>query len=387
MTVAAERHLEAFLAALRQAGLPVPPARAADFLRALTILPLGGPGDLYWAARLTLLTRIDDRAAFDAIFQQFWGDSAAPGRAVDDPAGPAAGPRRRDGQGTMPPFEIRQGEGTGRAASADDLVGPRRLAQLAPHRRAWATALARAVPRFLPMRRRRRARPARRGLGIDQRATLRRALRTGGEPLVLARRARPLEPRKLLIAIDISGSMKAQIEPALLLAHAILRATPRVAAYTLGSRLTRITQPLEIADPDRALAATAALVADLEGGTRLGDTLHRVLARRRHGETARGAVVLVLSDGLERGDPAPLAQAVERLARRAFRLVWLTPLMRGPGWRPQTRAMQALAPWLDRLLPAAGPDDLARALAALPAIARARRRQPFRQPAGQGERP
>ena len=191
---------------------------------------------------------------------------------------------------------------------------------------------------------------ARRGPFADLRRTLRDSVRNDGEVLRLGRLQRRLRPRKVLLLIDVSGSMKARTEENMKLAHALLQARPAVEVFTFGTRLTRVTRALRLKRREQALNAAAHLVSDWDGGTRIGDALQAFLAVPRFGGYARGAAVIIISDGLERGDVSALRDAVAKLSRRAWRVSWLTPLASGPGFRPQTEALIAIQRFVDDLV-------------------------------------
>ena len=158
--------------------------------------------------------------------------------------------------------------------------------------------------------------------------------------------------------IDISGSMKEHTEDSLRFAHALYRAAERMECFTLGTRLTRVTGAFRLRNPDRALERAAALAPDWDGGTRIGDALRAFLSVPRFAGLARGAAVTVLSDGLERGAPDAMVEAVQRLSRLAWRLSWLSPLAADTGFRPETAALSAVLPWLDDLGDGASPERL-----------------------------
>ena len=166
--------------------------------------------------------------------------------------------------------------------------------------------------------------------------------------------ARVKRHRRVLLLIDISGSMKAHTQDYLRFAHALTQALPNVETFSFGTRLTRLTKSLRHKDADRALAELAPAVADWEGGTRIGESLARLLSVPRFSQASRGALVAVLSDGLERGDPDLMVKAVRRLSARAWRLAWLTPLAADPAFRPETAALKAILPHLDHLGDASG---------------------------------
>jgi hypothetical protein len=179
---------------------------------------------------------------------------------------------------------------------------------------------------------------------------LRDSVRNDGEVLRLGRLKRRARPRKVLLLIDVSGSMKGRTEDNMKLAHALLQAAPNVEVFTFGTRLTRVTRALRLKRREQALFAAAHLVSDWDGGTRIGDALQAFLAVPRFGSYARGAAVIVVSDGLERGDPSALRDAVAKLSRRAWRLSWLTPLATSPGFKPQTEALIAIRRFVDDLV-------------------------------------
>jgi uncharacterized protein with von Willebrand factor type A (vWA) domain len=328
--------LDGFLADWR----PIPEKRI-DFLRALAADRPPHITRLYWLARVTLVTRLEDLPAFDAVFATWFG-GAPPVVEAQEEEGEEQAPRPKH-EGELSPVAL--SEGTGKSASVHELI----------NRRAYdATAddlaeLRRALERHLPTIRSRRRRAARRGPQIDLRRTLRAATRTG-EVTHLARLARPQRTRPLLVLIDVSGSLRPQVPDYLRFAWAAQAET-----FTFSTRLTRITKELRERDVDTALANVSEIVEDADGGTRIGPALQEFLATPRYADRARGALTIVLSDGLERGDPAPMAHAVHRLARLSHRLLWWTPLGLDPSYRPITRAMAAIQDDLDDL---AGARDL-----------------------------
>ena len=191
---------------------------------------------------------------------------------------------------------------------------------------------------------------ARRGPFADLRRTLRESARNDGEILRIGRLRRRPRPRKLLVLIDVSGSMKARTEENLKLAHALTQAAPLVETFTFGTRLTRVTRALKLKRREQALGAAAQTVSDWDGGTRIGDALQAFLAVPRFAGYARGAIVLVISDGLERGEVAAMRDAVAKLSRRAWRLDWLTPLAVSRAFTPQTAGLTAIRPFVDDMV-------------------------------------
>jgi len=311
---------------LRAAGLPVGPDRVAELCRAAALL---APGELYWAGRATLLSRLEQIPVYDAIFALFFG-----------PPTPSQGP----------PITIRvqmEAEREVGLASPVELLKEKSFSRCSREELSQLAELMARMDLSIPQRRTRRREPARAGLP-DLRRTLRRSFRTGGEPLDRAWRRRRKRTRRLILLLDVSGSMDAYSRALVMFAHAALRADRRWEAFCFGTRLTRITRQLEGSDPDEALRRAAAEVVDWDGGTRIGDSLKRFLDEHGHGGLARGAVVVVCSDGLEVGDPELLAEQMGRLSRLAYRVVWLNPLKEDPAYEPLARGMRAALPHVDR---------------------------------------
>ncbi|MFC4587093.1 vWA domain-containing protein [Sphaerisporangium corydalis] len=341
-------HLWAFLAALRGAGVATAPPKQADLLRVIASSPPPGPTKLYWYARITLLQDIGDLPAFDRVFDtwfRYGGQEPVPPAAGDD--GEAPSPNGA-GQDDPPALDALPGDGV--EASALSTYGRREFGPAGDERRPVMAALRATWPAVLPATPSRRRRPSRSGDRLDIRHAWRRAHRHDGEFIELRRLARPARPRRLLIMVDVSGSLRLHTPDLLRLAHTALRAAPaRTEVFTFGTRLTRITAALAHPHADRALRAVSGQVTDADGGTAIGTALAHFLANPRFVALARGALVIVLSDGLERGDCAPMVRATARLARLSHRLVWWSPLACSPGYRPVTRAMAAQLPLLDHL--------------------------------------
>jgi hypothetical protein len=198
-------------------------------------------------------------------------------------------------------------------------------------------------------RRSRRYRASRRGRGLvpDVRRTVRASLGTGGEPVRRAYRQPRMRPRRVVLLLDVSGSMESYSRALLRFVHAAVVGHQRVEAFALGTRLSRITKELSSRDPDAAVARAARVVVDWSGGTRLGEGLRRFNDRWGVRGLARGAVVVILSDGWDRGDPAVLAEQMARLHRVAFRTVWVNPLKAAPDYAPLARGMAAALPYVD----------------------------------------
>jgi uncharacterized protein len=312
--------------ALREEGLPVGPDRIGTFCRAAALV---GEDGLYWAGRTTLVARPQDLATYDRVFATFFGAPAS---------APAPPPRREE-----PPAE----EDVDVAlASRIEVLREKSFARCSPEELARLSRLMAEIPLTMPPRRTRRYRASTRG-AIDLRRTLRRAARTGGDPASRAWRTRRVRPRRLVLLLDVSGSMADHSRALLLFAHAAARGEARCEVFAFGTRLTRLTRQLARTDVDAALANAAEEVVDWSGGTRIGESVKRFLDDHGHVGMARGAVVVVCSDGLELGDPALLGEQMARLRRLAHRVVWLNPLKSDPGYEPLTRGMRAALPHVD----------------------------------------
>jgi uncharacterized protein len=303
-----------FARALRDAGLSVGTDRVIAFCEAATRV------DPYWAGRLTLVSRPDEIAVYDRVYR---------GVVAEPPV------RMR--------VHVEQDEVA--LASPVELLRKKSFAQLTEEDLAEVAELMKRVPLRAPMRRTRRREPAHAG-APDLRRTLRRSFRTGGEPVERAWRARRRRQRKLVLVLDVSGSMADYSRALVLFAHAALRADARWEAFCFGTRLTRITRALARADTEEALRKAAEEVADWNGGTRIGESL---AALTRTG-IPRGAVVVICSDGLDVGDPEQLREQMARLSRLAYRVVWLNPLKEDPAYEPLARGMRAALPYVDVFL-------------------------------------
>ncbi|MCA3607567.1 MAG: VWA domain-containing protein [Methylobacterium sp.] len=343
---AASRPLVAFPALLREHGFAVSPDQTITFLEAVTVLGPRSLEQVRQAAWATLAPQPQQRETFDALFDfHFLGGVAEPGEADDWQPDDEMNVQEEAGS-----REILIGENvneTGQQAIEAEALAIRALRP--PDAGDVLARFARDLPAALPRRRGYRFRRARRGASIDLARSLRAAIRTDGDVMRLTRRRRASRPRPVLLLIDVSGSMKSRTDANLALAHVIVQSAPRVEVFTFGTRLTRVTRALKLRNCEQALAQASGLVADWDGGTRIGDALAAFLAVPRFAGYARGAVVAILSDGLERGDPGAMIAAVRRLAARAFRIDWLSPLAADPDYQPQTEALAAIRPMLASL--------------------------------------
>ncbi len=338
--------------ALRAAGVRADTTRALAFTDALAATEAPARTDrLYWAGRLTLCSTRTELDLYDACFTACFGGP------LPAPRPPLPLPARRRRVALLTPEGGGPGGDGGQAvhrpaaASGAEVLRTADLGLLSEEERAEAARLVSLIGTERPRRPSRRAAPARRGR-IDPRRTLAAAARTGGEPLRLSYRARTRRPRKAVALVDVSGSMAPYAEPMLRFAHLLLRGHPAsTEVFSVGTRLTRLTRELSAPDPARALRAAGEAVPDWQGGTRLGEELRTFLDLHGRRGAARGAVVLIASDGWERGDASLLAEQMSRLARLAHRIVWANPHKAQQGYRPRAAGMAAALPHIDDFVP------------------------------------
>ena len=339
---------------LRTAGLTVGTGDVLTYCSAMTPLDPSDLVDLYWAGRTTLVSRRDDIPTYDRVFRRFFLDEDAPAAGLLMLRASAAA--EAEASLVMPATE--PGPATedeqprlGWMASDVDTLKHRSFAACTPDELA---ALGRIMARIRltpPRRRTRRTRSAVSGRTPDLRRTIRASMRMGGEPGELFFRQRKTRLRPLILILDVSGSMADYSRHLLQFAHSAKHAAAKVEVFCFGTRLTRITKALEHRQPDSALEQAARSVVDWDGGTRIGQSLDTFVRRFGRGGLCRGGVVVICSDGLDRGDPEQLAAAMERLSRLCYRLVWLNP-HRGDDqhFRPSTLGMMVAAPHIDLLL-------------------------------------
>jgi hypothetical protein len=361
---------------LRATGLPVGTGRILSFCRSAAVLDPFDPADLRLAARATLVSRHEDLAALDGAFDRYFGNEAI--SLPESPPAAIPAPQEADTSenelvvAAERAFEGPDDEVDGEAVLrivASDVERLRRkdFGELSEEERRRAMVLVRRLAVATPLRTSRRYRPEARGSRFDLRQTLRRSLRTEGEPFRRAWKDRRNHRRPLVLILDVSGSMAAYSRPLIEFAHAAALAGDRVEVFCFGTRLTRITRALRARDPSRALGAVGSAVVDWEGGTRIGESLKELLDRWAGHSALRGSVVVLCSDGLERGDPELLTRQMERLSRLSHRVVWVNPLAGSPRYEPLARGMAASLPSVDVFLPGhnlESLESLAEALAA-----------------------
>ncbi|HET7303938.1 MAG TPA: VWA domain-containing protein [Segeticoccus sp.] len=344
-----DRLLVAFAGALRAAGMPVTPARTQSFLAAVAALGAGTPEAIYWAAHATLCAGPDDVATLERVHHAWFAPAdTEPGQQEPRRSVVVRRAALEDGEG----WERPGGSPLAVAALASDVerLRHRDVATLGPEERAELARLLAALHPRAPLRLRPRTAPARRGT-VDARATLRAQLRHVGEPSRLRHRRRTRRPRRVVLLVDVSGSMAPYADTLLRVAHVVTaQLGSAVEVFTVGTRLTRVTDAMRLRDPARAVNRAGQTVPDWSGGTRLGETLKVFCDRWGQRGTARGAVVVLASDGWERGDTALLGEQVQRLARLAHRLVWVNPHAGKAGYQPVQAGMMAALPFVDDFL-------------------------------------
>ncbi|MGN6606910.1 MAG: vWA domain-containing protein [Jatrophihabitans sp.] len=338
-----------FARALRSAGVAADRHRLGTALEAIAHVDPFVTDEVYWATRLTLCSEPDDLPVFDAVFDAWFR-----GRRPDLPV-PGGAPRQRTGTvrtlATASAGEQQTDDDALRtAASEAETLRHRDVADLSPDERAEVQRMIALLRPRVARRPGLRRAPHRRG-EVDVARTVRRMLRSGGEPGAIRHRRRRERPRRLVLLLDVSGSMSPYADVLLRFAHAAVRVSPATTeVFTVGTRLTRVTRQLRLRDADLALRAAGDAIADWSGGTRLGEALQAFLDRWGQRGTARGAVVVLASDGWERGDALLLGEQMARLQRLAHAVVWVNPHKGKDGFAPATAGMLAALPHLDELV-------------------------------------
>ena len=341
----------AFGRRLHEAGVPVTPARSAQFAHALGLVRPESKRRLYWTARAAFVTDTSQVKAFDAAFDAVFG----PTRAAFDPALEDEDDLVTLGDVSVSAAGSREGEevrdvAVPIAASDEEVLRRRRFDMLEPDELTQLYRLMSRLEIATPRRRTRRAKRDRRGERLDMRRTLRGSMRTAGDPIRLARRRRRVVPRRMVLLCDISGSMEPYARAYLQFLTSAAGSGPNAEAFVFATRLTRLTRALRSRSPERAIQRAAAAAPDWSSGTRIGDALKAFNDRHGRRGMARGALVVILSDGWERGDPALVAREMERLSRLAHRIVWVNPRAAASGFTPRAGGMAAALPHCDALV-------------------------------------
>jgi uncharacterized protein len=368
----------AFSQRCHEAGLPVTPERAGRLAEALALMKPEGRRALYWMARAIFVTGQLQVPIFDKVFFEVFGSSDLPNDfdpddvitidkqadeaptpetktkessdAESDPSGmqtsdapPGEGEDDEDDDGEELEIPIAQ-------ASDQELLAEKRFDALEPHELSALYKMMSKLQLATPKRKMRRTKKGRHGEHMDMRRTLRASLRTGGDPIRLARRQRRIEPRRLVLLCDISGSMEAYARAYLQFVTSAAGSGPNSEAFVFATRLTRLTRALAGRNPERAIQRAAAAAPDWSSGTRIGDALKTFNDRHGRRGMARGAVIVILSDGWERADPELLGQEMQRLARLSYRIVWVNPRVSAEGFSPQAAGLVAALPYCDALV-------------------------------------
>ena len=365
----------AFSRRLREAGLAMTPERSADLARALTLVRPIARRRLYWTARAMCVSDRAQVPAFDAVFYSVFGARAdaeafepedaqtvfsPPGRRPahdhDRSAGDSPAPDPRAGVSSAAPREGAEDEEATEVdvplamASEDEVLASKRFDELEPHELAALYRLMTRLAVAIPRRRTRRYEKGRHGAHVDMRRTLRASLRTGGDPIRLARRRRRVVRRRLVMLCDISGSMEPYARAYLQFLTCVAGSGPNAEAFVFATRLTRLTRALASRSPERAIQRAAAAAPDWSSGTRIGEALKTFNDRHGRRGMARGAVIVILSDGWELGDPKLVGREMERLRRLARRIIWVNPRAGASEFSVQVGGMVAALPHCDALL-------------------------------------
>jgi uncharacterized protein with von Willebrand factor type A (vWA) domain len=357
---------------LHDSGVPVTPGRAAAFAQALALTRPITRRRLYWTARAVFVSDPAQANAFDAVFFSVFGSGTQSEDFDPDDAQTVASPpddrpasEHKTSPGDVDAHDLRTSLAPGDGdddeelvdvevplalASNDEQLGRKSFDALEPHELAQLYRLMSRLELATPLRRTRRYVKGRHGARIDMRRTLRAGLRTGGEPIRLAYRRRRIARRRLVMLCDISGSMEPYARAYLQFLTCAAGSGPNAEAFVFATRLTRLTRALASRNPERAIERAAAAAPDWSSGTRIGDALKEFNDRHGRRGMARGAVIVILSDGWERGDPMLVGREMERLARLAHRIVWVNPRVSADAFSVQAGGMRAALPHCDALV-------------------------------------
>ncbi len=369
-----------FARLLRRAGVNTTTGQAMDFVRAIEHIDISRREEFREAARACLVTHKDDMPVFDRLFDLYWRakpeysdgllqQEIEPEELIE--LAPEEGEEAEEAESTtlkgmrgrrLETVEAGEEEDTGAASDEESLadtfsyspVEVLREKDFADCTEEELTQIRRFMQQLtweIGRRRSRRKIASSKGRFIDPRRTMRRSLQTGGVPLTIARRETKTKPRQLVVICDVSGSMDRYSRILLQFIYAIENGMAKVEAFVFGTRLTRVTRLLKHQDIDQAMRRVAREVQDWSGGTRIGQSLQTFNQEWARRVLRNGAVVLIISDGWDRGDPQLLAQEMARLQRSCYRLIWLNPLLGSPRYEPLTRGMQAALPYIDDFMP------------------------------------
>ncbi len=353
---------------LHSAGIPVNPERSGRFAAAVDLTAPATYDDVYWAARITLVSGHDQLEQFDRVFGQVFGELADQAGTRGDPGSPPANRKPRHSkppQGSPESSDSRRGaSGSGRSGqdhageqevegrtlamtvSGNEYLHQADYAALTPMELTTLRMLMKHMRLAPPKRKRRRTLRSPSGRRLDMRATIRRSRRTGGDPVEQILRRRSVRPRRLVMLADISGSMEPYARAYLQLLHCAAGGA-NAETFVFATRLTRLTRQLRIRNPNVALQRAAASAPDWAGGTRLGDALKAFNDGWGRRGLARGAVLLIVSDGWDSGDPSVVGEQMARLSRLTHRVVWVNPRKQSDSYQPLVGGMAAALPHVD----------------------------------------
>lgn len=344
---------------LRQAGFPVSPQQNMDFARALTLVDIGSRDQVFHAARSLLVTRHEQMRLFETLFNQFW-HRLAEGRPLPRKAPPAPRHKRRHQQFNIVTYmaakarqadeEIELADKT-QTYSHAELLQQKLFSEMSPEELETIKQVIQTMRWQVSLRRTRRRVPDKHGDVLRLRQVMRAAVRTGGVPLDLSWQSRKVKQRPFVLIADISGSMETYGRLMLQFFYSVSHSLKEVECFVFGTRLTRITPQLKLKNIDRAVTEAARDVVDWSGGTRIGESLRTFNRQWSRRVLRRGAIVLIVSDGWERGDVSVLRQEMRALQRRSHRLIWLNPLLGRQTYQPLVEGMAAALPFIDDFLP------------------------------------
>ncbi len=345
---------------LRQAGVPISPEQSMAFAEGVSLVDVGSRAQVYHTARSLLITRQEHLRLFETIFNRFWRVHARgewPNRGNTKRSHPRAKSRERFNvvsymahkSGTTD-REIEVADKTGSYSAAESLQR-KSFAEMSEEELDTVRQLIRRMRWQVSLRQTRRRVPAAKGSVIDLRRVLRSATKHGGVPLRLSWQDRKIKQRPLVVIADVSGSMEKYARIMLQFSYSVSHSLKGVECFVFGTRLTRVTSQLKLKNIDRAIGDAAREVVDWSGGTRIGESLRAFNRRWSRRVLRRGAIVLIISDGWERGDVSVLEKEMRFLQHRCHRLIWLNPLSGRAGYEPVVEGMAAALPYVDDFLP------------------------------------
>lgn len=345
---------------LRQAGVPISPEQAMAFCEGVSLVDIGSRPQVYHTARSLLVTRQEHLRLFETIFNRFWRVHARgewPDRGNAQTSHPRTKGRERfnivsymSHKAREADREIEVADKTGSYSAAESLQR-KSFAEMSEEELETVRRLIQQMRWQVSLRQTRRRVPAGKGRVMDLRRVLRSATKHGGVPLSLSWQDRKVKQRPLVVIADVSGSMETYARIMLQFAYCVSHSLKEVECFLFGTRLTRVTPQLKLKNIDRAVADAAREVVDWSGGTRIGDSLRAFNRRWSRRVLRRGAVVLIISDGWERGDVSVLEKEMRFLQHRCHRLIWLNPLSGRAGYEPIVEGMAAALPFIDDFLP------------------------------------